>query len=154
MFGGLINWVQHPFRSLFFSVLLLFVCMAVFNVMGTVIFTPVKTVTDITKKTLDADNLIYNYEWFKTQFSEIKAFRVKYKNAEEALTFYETSLKDLPRKEWSFDQNQRWNELSAQVLGLKNQCADMVATYNARSKMANRTLVKFDGNLPENIESC
>lgn len=141
------NFIDRPILSIFLVVLTIFLLTLFMRACSTVLNAPVAVV----EKTLDADNLIYNYEWFKQQYADIKAFDVKVKNAQDEKVLYETSLKDLSRKDWSFDQNQRWNELSQQLVGLKNQCAQMIADYNAKSDMVNRTIVKF-GDLPEKID--
>lgn len=148
------NWFdfsEHPIRSTFLSVFVFYVFILVFNVLGAV-FAPVNTATEVVKQALDPQAVVYNYEWFKQQYQDVKAFSGKIKNTKEAINLFETSLKDLPVKDWSFEQNQRRNELNAQVLGLKNQCEDMVRTYNARAKMANRNFVKFE-DVPEELTS-
>lgn len=138
------DFEMKPLRSLILAMFLIVVFATLFNTVSTLIFTPVNTVTGVVRQTLDPQAIIYNYEWFKRQYQEITSFKTKITNTNQQITFFENSLKELSRKDWSFEQNQRYNELNAQKLGLENQCADMVKEFNARSSMANRNLVKFE----------
>lgn len=147
----LFDFENKPFLSLIIAGVLFVSFVTIMNVV-TLFFTPINSATVIVKKALDPDALVYNYEWFKRQNEDVKAFSTKIKNTDDSLKLFETSLKDLPKKDWSFENNQRWNDLQSQLLGLKNQCEDMVKTYNAQSKMANRNFVKF-GDLPDQLES-
>ena len=57
--------------------------------LGSCLFRPVAHVAGqanrIFEKTVDADNVIYNYEWFKTQWQEIKSLERKIGIAESAI---------------------------------------------------------------------
>lgn len=106
--------------------------------------TKVNTNYQIIQKTYDADNVIYNYEWFKQQYETIGALKTKIKNAQESVQAFESSAGD--RKSWTFEDKTEHARLQSVVLGLKNQLEDVVATYNARAKMANRNI--FQENLP------
>lgn len=113
------------------------------------ILAPLKLVTGTVERTLAPDNAIYNYEWFKRQNADIAAMTVKLSSAEQAKTDFEASAG--PRDKWAFDDKTEWNRLNTIVLGLRNQRASMVAEYNARSEMANRTIFKT-GDLPTSIQ--
>lgn len=105
----------------------------------------IETVEGITDKTLTANNAIYNYEWFKQQKEDIKAIEAK---IEIAQTSYDSFIASAgPRKEWGFEDKTESARLSAVKQGLQSQYQDMVATYNARSKMANRNIF-LDGKIP------
>ena len=100
------------------------------------------------ENTFNAENVIYNYEWFKRQYNEILAFETRIGNAKASLAAFEASAG--PRSGWGFEENQEWNRLNAIVLGLSNQRAGMVAEYNARAAMVNRSI--FMGtDVPEHI---
>jgi hypothetical protein len=100
-------------------------------------------------KTFDADNMIYNYEWFKQQYQDIAAIGVKSDNAAVALKSFEASAGE--RSTWTFEDKQRDAQLASIALGLANQRASMIADYNARSQMANRSIFKT-GDLPAQIQ--
>lgn len=104
----------------------------------------------IIDKTLTADNAIYNYEWFKQQYEDIKAGQKKLDNAEENHTAFKASLPE-DREDWSWEDKQEDARLNTIVLGLENNLEDLIADYNARSKEANRNIFK-DGIIPDFIE--
>lgn len=103
----------------------------------------------IIEKTIDADNVLYNYEWFKTQNQDVIAIDVKLAAAAKAKSDFETSAG--ARETWGFEDKQEWNRLNTIVLGLTGQRASMVSLYNARSEMANRDIFK-SGDLPARLE--
>ena len=104
---------------------------------------------DVTKKTLDADNVIYNYEWFKQQYEDIEATKKKRDILEKQLLDFKKEAG--PRKNWTFEDKQSYSQLRTTYIGLSNYLQDLVANYNARSKMANRNIFK-DGLIPSSIE--
>lgn len=101
-----------------------------------------------TRKVLDADKAIYNYEWFKQQKADIQSLYRKEKVAFESYTSY---IKFLPkdRSKWRFEDRQELSRLRTVVDGIKHQTSDSMATYNARSKMVSRNI--FKDNLPVTI---
>jgi hypothetical protein len=112
-----------------------------------VISIPVKTVTnqvdsavDIVDKTYTADNAIYNYEWFKTQYEKIQANRNQIQNANNSLIEFKQTYGNT--SSWDYETKQEYNRLNTIKLGLQNQDENLVAEYNARSKMANREIFK------------
>lgn len=106
--------------------------------------TKVNTNQEIIQKTYDANNVIYNYEWFKERYEAISAIDVKIDNAQIAKDSFEKSAG--ARSSWTFEDKTEDSRLGAVVLGLQNQKQDLVAEYNARAKMANRNI--FQNNLP------
>lgn len=111
------------------------------------IFLPVKTVTnqidsasDIIDKTYAADNAIYNYEWFKTQYEKIQANRDQIMIAKGSLDEFKATYGDVST--WDFSTKQEYSRLLAIKQGLQSQDKNLVAEYNARSKMANREIFK------------
>lgn len=89
-------------------------------------------------KTLDADNAIYNYEWFKQQYEDIEATKKQLDNSSIALDDFEKSAGD--RKDWTFEDKNESSRLRAVKLGIQNSLETLIADYNARSKMANRNI--------------
>lgn len=99
---------------------------------------------DIVTKTYNADNAIYNYEWFKQRLEDIKAAETKIMNAKNSVSDFELSAGS--RDKWTFEDKTEHARLSAVVLGLKNHYEEIVAEYNAKAKMANRNI--FQDDLP------
>lgn len=108
-----------------------------------------ETVEGIIDKTLTADNALYNYEWFKQQAEDIKAIEGKIEIAILARESFKVEAGD--RKDWTFEDKTESARLGAISQGLQSQYKDMVATYNARSKMANRNIFQ-DGKIPAVLE--
>lgn len=102
----------------------------------------------IIEKTLDSDNIINNYEWFKQQYADVQAIDKKIVAAETAVASFKAEAGD--RSTWTFEDKQESSRLGSVLLGLQNQRASMVAEYNARSQMANRNLFKTN-DLPETL---
>ena len=109
---------------------------------------PFRTASGIIERTADPDNVIANYEWFKRQVQDVKAFDAKIMLASLKVEGFEKSAG--PREKWTFDDKQEHARLNSVVLGLESQRASMVAEYNARSQMANRSLFKTN-DLPETL---
>jgi len=127
-----------------FKVLLLFIGISILFWGIKIISQPGKVVS----KVLNADNIIYNYEWFKQTYQDVKAIDLKISNAAKAVNNFK---KDAGiRANWSFEDKTEYSRLNAVLLGLQNQRADIVATYNARSKMASRSIFKT-GELPNQL---
>lgn len=102
----------------------------------------------VVQKTFDADNMIYNYEWFRQQYADIGSMDAKIEAATTSLGSFEQSAG--PRSGWALSDRQQWDQLNRMVLGLTNQRTTMVATYNGRASQANRSI--FMAGLPEFIQ--
>lgn len=96
----------------------------------------------IITQTFDANNIIYNYEWFKTQYNDILAMDQKIVNARDQLDSWVSTAP--PRDNWKIQDRQMHNQLNSFVLGLTNQRASMVALYNSRAQSANRYIFMRD----------
>jgi len=111
--------------------------------------TLVNTNYEIIDKTLDADNVLYNYEWFKDRKEAIDANYQKIDIAKKAFLDFEELAGD--RKYWTFEDKQEDSRLRAVAQGIESATKDLIAEYNARSQMANRNIFK-DGLIPEVLE--
>ena len=117
------------------------------SVLGYILY-PVEQAGKIYQKTLNADNVIYNYEYFKQTLQDVKAFDRKIIDAEAELFAFKESAGS--RDKWGFEDKQEFSRLTANITGLKNVRNDIIATYNARAKMVNRSI--FMGtDVPEQI---
>ena len=123
-----------------------------------IIFFPVNTLQkeidiayDAQDRVLDADNAIYNYEWFKQQLEDINAGKKKYDNASINFDNYVQML-GTNRDKWTFEDKTEYNRLNSVKLGIQNQIEDMIATYNARAKMATRNIFQ-NSVLPDYLDA-
>lgn len=107
----------------------------------------VNSAYSITSKTLSADNVIYNYEWFKQQYNDYLAIDKKIIVANDSVANFEKSAGD--RKSWTFEDKTEHARLNTIVQGLMSQRADIVSNYNARASMANRSI--FQAGVPSFI---
>jgi predicted transcriptional regulator len=123
-----------------------------------IIFFPVNTVErmidtayDAQSKVINADNAIYNYEWFKQKYQDIEAGKKQLVNAQISYSGFLNSLpKD--RIDWGFEDKTEQARLNTVVLGLQNNLESMIADYNARASMATRNIFE-DSVLPSFIDS-
>jgi membrane-associated protease RseP (regulator of RpoE activity) len=111
----------------------------------------IQTGYDVVDKTINADNAIYNYEWFKRQKESIDATGKKLVIAQNAVETFKNEAGD--RAKWTFEDKTESARLSAVAQGIESQLKDMIAEYNARTKMANRNIFQ-DGILPDFIDSA
>lgn len=103
----------------------------------------------IIDKTIDADNVLYNYEWFKRQWRDVQAIDNK-------IVFQHQAVKQLEdaaggRSSWTREDREEHARLASIATGLEQQRADMVALYNARASMANRQIF-MGGDCPDHIQ--
>lgn len=137
--------------SIFFKVLgAVLVFVITIGVVG-FILNPFQQAGRIFNKTIDADNVIYNYEWFKRQHESIEAIDNKIRQQEVGLEEFKSELGD--RENWDRIDKEEYARLNSVLIGLNQQREDMTAEYNARSRMVNRSIFKAgDIELPERID--
>jgi hypothetical protein len=141
----------------FFVVVGLLVGLMLVGFVAKIVFFPahvankeIQTGYDVVDKTLNADNAIYNYEWFKRQKESIDALNKKYENAQnDVSTFQELAGS---RDKWTYEDKNEEARLRTISSGFFNQLKDAIAEYNARTKMANREIFQ-DGILPDFIDA-
>ena len=135
-------------------IILVAVCLIVVSLVMTywlaphVFFEQVESSHEIIDKTYDADNAIQNYEWFKLQYEKIQAAERKIDNTYMQKDEYKETYGDA--KDWDWQTRQEYDRISATLLGQRNHYEDLVAEYNAKSKMANRNI--FIDKLPYNVD--
>jgi hypothetical protein len=122
-----------------------------------VIFFPLNTASklidtayDAQNKVLNADNAIYNYEWFKQKYQDIEASKKQLLNSKEAHASFRASAGD--RKDWTFEDKTEDARLLSVVLGQENYLESQIGDYNARASMATRNIFQ-DGVLPSFIDA-
>lgn len=151
----MVNWEKNfekaPRRTAFgigVSVIAIVAGLSVVGGLFSVIVAPFRAATGVVNRTLDADNVLSNYEWFKRQVQDVKAMDVRLAASQQSLSRFEASAG--ARSGWTFEDKQEHSRLSSIILGLEGQRASMVAEYNARTQMANRDLFRTN-DLPETL---
>jgi hypothetical protein len=107
----------------------------------------IQTAHDVVDKTINADNSIYNYEWFRQTYQDIQAQKTQLSNAQQSLDIFIKMSGD--RKSWTFEDKNEYARLNSIVLGINNNLAQTIANYNARANMANRNI--FQNSILPNI---
>lgn len=104
------------------------------------------TANGVIHKTINADNAIYNYEWFKKRVQEIDVARKNVENTAEQFKELKADFEKwlATREEIAF--------MRVALLGQKNYVNDLIGEYNAKSSMANRAIFA-DWILPNFIEA-
>lgn len=105
---------------------------------------------DAQDKVLNADNAIYNYEWFKQKYQDIEASKRNYKVAKANYDSYVSDLGD--RSTWGFEDKGEVARLNAVVLGIQTNLEGQIGDYNARASMATRNIFE-DHVLPNYIDA-
>jgi hypothetical protein len=134
----------------------LLIVLLVFGGIGMkVILFPVNTVSqsvdtayEVVNKTLDGDNAIANYEWFKQQEAYIRQCMTNETIAKEEYDLYISSLPE-DRGKWDRQDKDEEASLRNSYYALQKLTNKAMEDYNARASMANRAI--FKDNLPSNI---
>lgn len=143
--------------KIFFSIIVLLFFVSVGGLLIKSVFFPVNTAQkmvgiayDAQDKVLNADNAIYNYEWFKQQKQDIEAGGKKLEIARAAVVEFELAAGD--RKDWTFEDKNEAARLRSISQGIESQIKDMIADYNAKASMSTKNIF-IDGVLPSYIDS-
>lgn len=108
----------------------------------------IETAYEVVNKTLDGDNAIANYEWFKSQEAYIRQCLGNEEISKEEYDLYLTTLpKD--REKWDRQDKDEESSLRNSYYALQKLTNKAIEDYNAKSSMVNRAI--FKGNLPSNI---
>ncbi len=143
-------------RYIFYAIGILVAITVVGGVLRVVLF-PVNTATklidtayDAQSKVLNADNAIYNYEWFKQKHQDIEASKRQLVNARAAQDSFLASAG--VRSSWTFEDKGEDSRLRTVVLGLENYLETQIGDYNARASMATRNIFE-NSVLPSYIDA-
>lgn len=102
----------------------------------------------VVDKTLDSEQAIRDYEWFKQQEADIRKCIA---NEEIAQTAYDNFASTLPedRTTWGDFDKREEASLRNSITALQKVTNNAIEDYNARSEMVNHAI--FKDNLPTNI---
>lgn len=117
---------------------------------ATVAVNLIDTAYDANRQIINADNAIYNYEWFKQKYQDIEATKRQHKSANANYDAYVLSLGD--RNTWGFEDKGEVARLNSVQLGLQTNLESQIGDYNARASMATRNIFE-DSVLPTYIDS-
>jgi hypothetical protein len=109
----------------------------------------VDSANGVLDKTLDPNNVIYNYEFFKQSYQDIQALTAKIIDAQKAVSSFDSQFQS--RKEMDREDKLESERLHAILTGLQQERQTEVAQYNARASEANRNIFKSN-DVPNHIE--
>ena len=149
---------QSGYVGIILLVILAFIVMIPLGLMLKAVMFPVRTAEnmintayDANDKVINADNAIYNYEWFKQKYQDIEVAKKQYKNSSLQFSEYQNSLPD-SRLDWTFEDKQEESRLRAVMTGQYNYVESLVGDYNARASMATRNIFE-NSVLPNYIDA-
>lgn len=96
----------------------------------------------IIERTVDPERVIQNYEWFRTQYQDIESFTQQIEIQGAARNRFLCEMRDVPRREWSDNDQYRYGQIDDRFNGLQAQRRRMIGEYNARTAMLNRNLFR------------
>ncbi len=104
----------------------------------------------VVEKTLNPDNVLFNYEYFHDQFQSYNKLQSMLKTTIDTKeTLIETIGKD--RTKWSDYDKFDYLKLEQQEVAIRNQISECITKYNAESSKINVKIFK-DKNLPYRLE--
>lgn len=102
---------------------------------------------EVNKETLDGQNAIYTYEWFKNREGEINALYKKEDRAQQELDEFLELFPD--QEKWTRDDKTEYSRLRSNLTAVGNMLDSAIETYNAESSKVNKAI--FKDNLPSNL---
>lgn len=114
-----------------------------------VVLYPVEQAQRVAELTLNADNVIYNYEWFHQHYADWLAAGANASAKQRELDTFLASAG--PVSTWSIATQREANQLRIELSGLRALRVNLANEYNAHTGMANRNLFR-SRNLPEHLE--
>lgn len=115
---------------------------------ATILDTTIRTPAEVNRKIMNAENAIYNYEWFKQQEADIDRLYQQEKHHKSSLTDF-VEILSVDRSEWTREDKQEWSRLRSNVTAQADMVNRAIQNYNAKSSMASRNI--FKDNLPSNL---
>ncbi len=100
----------------------------------------------LVSKTIDADNVIYNYEWFKERVEALDAAERRIKITQGSIADFTASVPQ-DRTTWGFEDKQESSRLRTDLRGQQAHLENLSAEFRARSKMANRAIFKGNNSI-------
>lgn len=127
------------------SIVLIVLGLFVGGIVVNLLMTASNSSQEVVEKTLDADNVISNYEQFKDDYNGAKAVAQNVKMAESSMDEIREMYGEPDT--WDKDTRKEYNFQKQTRDGLLMQYQSIVKTYNANSEKLNRNVFK-DSDLP------
>ena len=134
--------------AVFFGILVLGVAGKLLFFGKTIVHNTIDTPREINNRVMNADNAIYNYEWFKQQEADIKRLYLQETNHKLALESYKETLPE-NTAQWDMFMRDEYSRLSSNYRAQTDMVNRAIANYNAKSSMVTKSI--FKDNLPSNL---
>lgn len=112
--------------------------------------TAVNSGKGVIEKTVDPDNIIFNYEYFHDQYNSYLKLQSNALQAENAIKDFVNLAGE--RKNWTSDDRMEYQMLQTRLIGIINQINECASKYNSASSKLNVKIFK-DRSLPYSLES-
>jgi len=132
----------------FWKILGFMVILSVIGIGIRIIFFPVKVANtvlnsagDVVDKTLDAGNVIFNYEHFFDMYQSYGRYKENIDSVNSSMAQFAKDYGN-DRSKWARDTRQTYEDMRNEVIGYQRMMADIKARYNADSQKLNRKIFK------------
>ena len=115
---------------------------------GHVLFYPVDQAQQVVERTLNADNMIYNYEWFHARYADYQSAQTQLQQKQSELDQFMSTAGE--RTTWNIATQREESQLRIELSGLRAHVANIANEYNSHVGMANRNLFRTN-SLPEHL---
>jgi hypothetical protein len=117
---------------------------------GNALFFPVDQSKKIIEATFNAENVIYNYEWFHKQYNDyLSAISQENIKQQEVNQFMATAGS---RENWTVSTQNEERQLRIELNGLRSNRINIASEYNSHLNMTNRNIFR-QHSLPEHLSS-
>lgn len=125
-----------------------------FGVISTVVHFVTKPL-EVLDKVTDADRMIYNYQWFHSQWGQVKAVDDQIGTKKDEIGLFKDDLIVAygydGRSKWTPEDRRELGRKQVELTGLRQHRATLVQEYNARAGDRTRSFL-LDNKLPERIQ--
>lgn len=115
-----------------------------------VVFFPVRAAQAVAERTFNADNMIYNYEWFHARQADFDTAVQQADTKQHELEAFMQSAG--PRNTWDLNSQREERQLNVELSGLRQQAISIANEYNSHVGMANRDVFR-EHTLPDHLTS-
>ena len=139
-------------RVVKWSIILILIFTLLGGVIGIlkVVTAPARGAAGVIEQTFDADNILYNYEFFRDAYNQVLAMDANYESARVAADTYKEIAGQM-----SLLEQREFVRLDTIARGIRMAQNNLIAEYNSNSGQANREAFRNPFNLgdevPDNI---